>query len=192
MEWTVTKVIGHNVRKRRDELGITAAALGERVGQALGKSWPRQTVYLMESGERAMIATEIAVLAELLNVPVVALFAPPPEPDSVIAGTLTISTETLAISSADEDERLTEIAKSLRAIDNSRKALNTTLTEQYVLIENAKNALLGKPRVQAPEGESVTDTFFGLSIMGAEKHYDSGRKLRDLAEIEEEDSGEGN
>lgn len=77
---------------------MTAAVLGERLGSAVskdGKPWPRQTVYMMESGDRAMVAVEVAAVAEILGMSLADLFAVPDDAGAVQAGSLEISWSTL-------------------------------------------------------------------------------------------------
>ncbi len=85
-EWTPAEVIGDNVKNRREALGLTAAAVGEKIGELTGKAWPRQTVYQVESGNRAMVADEVVALAHVLNTTVPQLFIPPARVEEVHIG----------------------------------------------------------------------------------------------------------
>jgi len=95
MNWSVTKVIGQNVRARRDELGMTAASLGESIGEIFDKPWPRQTVYMMENGERAMTANDLVAVAHVLQTTPAQLLAPPIEAKVVHVGNLMVGREML-------------------------------------------------------------------------------------------------
>ena len=93
--WTMPRVIGHNAKSRREELKLTAATVGEQVGQLFGKPWPRQTVYMMESGDQAMIAAEIAALAHVLQTTPANLLTPPIEAKVVSVGDLIVARDLL-------------------------------------------------------------------------------------------------
>jgi transcriptional regulator with XRE-family HTH domain len=68
--------VGQKVRKYRQALGVTQDELGRRVGDRLGKRWPRQVVCNAEKGDRSLGAAEIVALAEALMVDVAALVEP--------------------------------------------------------------------------------------------------------------------
>jgi transcriptional regulator with XRE-family HTH domain len=155
---TVAQVVGQNVRRRRSQLGMTAAALGVRVGSAFGKMWPRQTVYLMESGERAMVAAEVAVIAKVLEVPVSKLFEPITS-DPIIAGSMVIPPETLAPASAPE---LDAVANSLRELEQTNAELVNLADEQSRLVRDARNAFYGiskrtRELIEEREAEAAGD-----------------------------------
>lgn len=194
MEWTLPKVIGHNVRQRRDALGITAAALGEKVGEVFGKPWPRQTVYLMENGDRAMVAAEVAALAKILDVTVADLFTPPAEAESVTVGTLIIPAEELA-APLGGDADMEALAHALRALDRTRGELSSLTGAQQWFLGQAKAALQGKPAPQPPKGEGVMDEAVRFMIASAEDKY-AGEHESNLKDLEDvlggEDDGEGN
>ena len=179
MNWTMTQVIGHNIRTRRDALGMTAAALGEKIGDVFGKPWPRQTVYLMEGGDRAMVAQEVLALSQILDMPLVQLFTPPAEVEGVTAGTITVRADALAVQGGSEDPRIQDLIHSLRAIDKARKQLSLLVNAQMIMVEDAKNALSGKPPVERPQGDSIFDVYHGLLVDEADKYY-----------AEEEENGE--
>lgn len=154
VELTVAQVVGLNVRQRRDQLGMTAAELGAKVGEAFGKPWPRQTVYLMESGERAMVAAEVAALAVILDVSVPSLFRPPAEPDRVTAGGLEVPAETLAGSEPDLDE----LARLLRVISGSSQELATRARVLAEIVATAQGAFAGvKPDPSAERIHSASE-----------------------------------
>ena len=74
--WTVPQVIGQNMRSRRDNLGMTQAQLGERLGNWLGAPWTRQQVFMAEKGGRAFTASEIVALSMALDTLPGVLFDP--------------------------------------------------------------------------------------------------------------------
>lgn len=184
--WTMPRVIGHNVRVRRDALGITAATLGQRVGEALGKPWPRQTIYLMESGERAMIAAEVAVLTQILDTTVADLFTPPAEVESVSAGSLTISADALA-APVGGDADTAALADDLRALDRSRAEILTAVRAQEELLGNARTALRGDDLAEV-DGETAVGRYMNASRAAANRFYeDKGLKFGPMGG---EDDGE--
>lgn len=72
----IEEYIGHRVRERREELDMTQEELGRKLGDLLGKPWPRQTVSTAERGARAFPAVELLALATVLRVPVHRLVTP--------------------------------------------------------------------------------------------------------------------
>ena len=90
MQWTMPQVIGHNVKTRREALGMTAKSLGAEVGEVFGKAWPPQTVYMLEAGDRAMIAQELVAVAHVLQTTPANLLVPPLDVKSVVAGNLVV------------------------------------------------------------------------------------------------------
>lgn len=100
MEWTMPQVIGRNIKDRRESLGMTAKTLGEKMGAAFPKKgvdvtkvtkpWPTSAVYMMEAGDRSMIADEVAAISQILDISLVQLFTPPRDAEKVRAGEITI------------------------------------------------------------------------------------------------------
>jgi transcriptional regulator with XRE-family HTH domain len=136
---TIAQLIGQNARRRRDELGMTAAELGRLVGDAFGKPWPRQTVYLMESGERAMVAAEVAVIASVLGTTVAKLFAPGEDP--VLAGFWAV--DPAVLSGGNEPPALEPLAGLLRELEQASQDLGKLSAEQASLVARARDALTG-------------------------------------------------
>lgn len=80
----IEEVIGVNIRVRRERLGYSQAAFGERVGPLLGGVWKPQTVSAAEKGRRQFIAAELVVLAHVLSCRVQDLLTvDPPRPVQV-------------------------------------------------------------------------------------------------------------
>lgn len=69
------------LRKQRDEM--TQAQLGEKLRGVLGGTWPRQTVSLVEKGERSLNVPELLALAKVLEVTVGRLLFPSPGVEQV-------------------------------------------------------------------------------------------------------------
>ncbi|WP_400158523.1 helix-turn-helix domain-containing protein [Arthrobacter sp. BPSS-3] len=173
MDWTITQVIGHNVRTKRDALGMTAAVLGERLGEIFGKPWPRQTIYMMESGDRAMVAHEVLAVSHVLEIPLAQLFLPPADVRTVTTGTLAIPAESLASDlSASSDEQMQRIARSVRALDKSQRALQGMVSAQYVLVSDAKQAVLNQPSVQIEGHDDILSVLSNFNIQRASEYYE--------------------
>jgi transcriptional regulator with XRE-family HTH domain len=57
------EVIGHRMRERREAMAITQEQAGRRIGELLGRSWPRQAVSAAEKGDRSFTAAELVAIA---------------------------------------------------------------------------------------------------------------------------------
>lgn len=79
----LTSTIGREVRRLRQERGLTAAELSGACA-ALGMEVPSRTITNWETGKRATIAvTDLLVVAEALNVPPISLLFPLGQDDRV-------------------------------------------------------------------------------------------------------------
>jgi transcriptional regulator with XRE-family HTH domain len=72
----VSEIVGRRVRWAREERGLTQAALGQRVGELLGKAWFPQAVSEAERGRRQFTAEELLALAYVLDKPISFFFLP--------------------------------------------------------------------------------------------------------------------
>lgn len=88
MSWDMSRVVGHNARARRVEIGMDVATFGARMEEALGKPWKRQTVSAMENGDRAMTANDLVAIAHVLEKTPAMLLVPPLEADDIQVGNL--------------------------------------------------------------------------------------------------------
>lgn len=148
--WTAARVIGENVKAlRRDR--FSAAELGARIGELLGKAWPRQTIYLLEQGERKVSAEEVVALSEVLGVSVADLFVPPHEADEVQVGQTAIPRERLLARGRDDGQRLYEVASHTQALRRSAEEARSLMRAQQVVLANIDNALRGRPPVEPPD-----------------------------------------
>jgi transcriptional regulator with XRE-family HTH domain len=141
----MAQVIGHNVKTRREQLGMTGDELGQRAGGALssdGKPWPRQTVYMVERGERAMAAAEVAVLAEVLDIPIAQLFQAPSGAD-VTAGTMPVSPETLTGRWMEDSEMFFQTLHVLGALEVYLQDLKNVASRAEQLIKTTKDRIAG-------------------------------------------------
>jgi transcriptional regulator with XRE-family HTH domain len=77
----VQELIGGNLRRAREERGLTQAQLGEGLGPLLGKPLARQAVYSAETGGRAFTAVDLVALSVVLQKPVWWFFLPSAGPD---------------------------------------------------------------------------------------------------------------
>ncbi|MFJ5860850.1 hypothetical protein ACIQCM_05480 [Pseudarthrobacter sp. NPDC092439] len=95
MTWDMSKVVGHNARKRRIELGMDVPEFGSKMEDALGKPWKRQTVSAMENGDRAMTANDLVAISYVLGETPSMLLVPPMEAEDVQVGNLKLTTSDL-------------------------------------------------------------------------------------------------
>jgi transcriptional regulator with XRE-family HTH domain len=79
----IEDVIGQQVARGREDLGMTQAELGDELSKYLGKPWPRQAVSAAEKGRRSFGAAELVALAAVLGRPVESLLVPPSDVASV-------------------------------------------------------------------------------------------------------------
>jgi transcriptional regulator with XRE-family HTH domain len=70
------QVIGHRMRERREEMALTQEQAGQRIGELLGRPWPRQAVSAAEKGDRAFTAAELVAIAFALDTNVSWLLTP--------------------------------------------------------------------------------------------------------------------
>ena len=177
MEWTPARVIGHNVREVRERRGMSAAALGQEVGQHFGKPWPRQTVHLIERGERAMVAAEVAALAEILNVTVIDLFSPPPGVGHVMAGTLPVAGHRLAAPpAADADVEM--LATTFEGVEEVSRRLFGDLRLLARITDDARAALRGEEIDQPPQGQGFGDALARVDMEDVDRIYENVRARR--------------
>jgi 8-oxo-dGTP diphosphatase len=74
---TVEEYVGLRIRKRREELEMSAVEFGSEVGLWLGEPWPRQAVSAAELGKRSLGAAELVAIAHVLQTSPTYLLAPP-------------------------------------------------------------------------------------------------------------------
>lgn len=74
---TVEEYVGLRIRERREELGMSSAEFGSRLGELLGKPWPRQAVSAAELGKRSLGVTEMMAIASVLDTSPSRLLTPP-------------------------------------------------------------------------------------------------------------------
>jgi hypothetical protein len=182
MLWTVPKVIGFNVKNRREALGMTAKTLGQKMGEYFPKvakngavepkPWPTPAVYMMEAGDRAMVAQEVAALSRILYIPIAQLFTPPSDIEVVTVGSLEISSEALSVQGGEVEEQTWEAARSIRAIDRSTKKMSMLVNAQMFMVEDAKNALMGKAPTPRSESDDVRDIFVNMARAEANTFYE--------------------
>jgi 8-oxo-dGTP pyrophosphatase MutT (NUDIX family)/transcriptional regulator with XRE-family HTH domain len=74
---TVEEYVGLRIRKRREELEMSAVEFGSDLGNLLGKPWPRQAVSAAELGKRSLGAAELVAIAQVLRTSPTYLLTPP-------------------------------------------------------------------------------------------------------------------
>jgi transcriptional regulator with XRE-family HTH domain len=83
----IREVIGANVRRVRENRGLSQPQFGRTVGEFVnGRPWSRQTVSAMERGDRAFTVDDLLLLAYVLEVPPTALLLIPTDLPSVQVG----------------------------------------------------------------------------------------------------------
>ncbi|GAB3754774.1 hypothetical protein GCM10027591_03650 [Zhihengliuella somnathii] len=183
--WTVPELIGGNVKSRRETLGMTAKELGQHMGSIFGKegkAWPPQTVYMLEAGERSLIAAEVTALSKILDMPIAELFSPTAEVETISVGSISIPADDL-IAPPSGGSDLDALAQDIRALDKVRGKMNSLVQAQYLLISNAKASIRGEERIQVPDDDSTTSALARLAINDAERFYEDDQvELRDLRE----------
>jgi transcriptional regulator with XRE-family HTH domain len=142
---TPAQVIGGNVKAAREHRGMTAKELGEKVGEIFGKTWPRQTVYLLEQGERRLAAEEVVALAYVLDVSITELFIPPSSVDQVQVGRWKLPREWLLTDGKKDSEQLYEVARHMQALDRSMRDIFSTYRAQQWVMHDIDRALRGEP-----------------------------------------------
>lgn len=96
MSSSVPEIIGANVKARRNELGMSARALGEQLGECLPRKdgstrpWPTSAVFQLESGGRGMTPEEVAALARVLDCPISDLYVLEDRTEEVRVGNATV------------------------------------------------------------------------------------------------------
>lgn len=73
----IEDVIGRWITEGREQTGMTQTQLGNRLGELLGKPWPRQAISAAEKGRRAFPAAELVAFAVALGCNVENLLEPP-------------------------------------------------------------------------------------------------------------------
>jgi transcriptional regulator with XRE-family HTH domain len=116
MAWDMAKVVGHNARERRQELGLDAAGFGAKMEDALGKPWKRQTISAMENGDRAMTANDLIAISHVLGVTPANLLVPPIEAGDIEIGNLVLKRSDLmhGVRSQESAELLLSLMDEIR------------------------------------------------------------------------------
>ena len=70
-------VVGEQITRAREDVGMSQAQLGDELGRLLGKPWPRQAVSQAEKGRRSFNAAELVAFAAALGRSVESLLVPP-------------------------------------------------------------------------------------------------------------------
>ncbi|MGW3946579.1 helix-turn-helix transcriptional regulator [Micrococcus endophyticus] len=196
MEWTAARIVGHNVKKTRERLGMTGAVLGAKMGAIFredGKPWPRQTVSLLEGGDRVMVAAEVVALAEVLDVRVADLYAPPAGVEEVQAGTRCVSVERLA-APVGGDPHIEALGEALKASELARVRIEALARAQRVIVADALAALRGDGPAPRPAGDRVADALQRVAVDAADDLYAEAAAARDslpdLADVLDRPHGE--
>jgi hypothetical protein len=151
---TPAQVIGKNVKRLRESRTprMTADVFGKRIGEIFGKPWPRQTVYMLEQGDRRLAAEEVVAIAFLLDVSIADLFVPSADVDEVQVGSWRIPRERLLMQSPQQDsERLYEVARQTQRLHRSFPEIFHLLRAQQMVVGDIDLALRGEPPWTPPK-----------------------------------------
>ncbi|WP_284752624.1 helix-turn-helix transcriptional regulator [Arthrobacter sp. efr-133-R2A-120] len=138
MAKTIEQVVGENVKRLREQRGMSQVELGEEVGGLLGSKWVPQTVSAAERGKRQFIAAELLVLANVLGCRVQYLFEPQDSSSIRISDAFTFAPDFAAKLDASgvDDERLRRVYSKLRLTLTGLPALTATLREDLKKLED--------------------------------------------------------
>lgn len=147
MTWDMSKVVGHNARVRRTEMGIDVPSFGSAMEQALGRPWKRQTVSAMENGERAMTANDLVAIAHVLQTTPSHLLVPPIEAKAVHVGDLIVGRDLLvgmpaSLAGASDKtldllrDLMDEVREAWGAVGRAQAILNEDVTERLKSIDD--------------------------------------------------------
>lgn len=118
----VEEFVGQRIRQRRDELNMSQAELGRRVGDLLGKPWPRQAVSAAELGKRALGVAELVALASVLETRASRLLTPPiGESEITLPGGAVLDAQRMVEFGA-SSRLLTEVYETLSGLDQDLSA----------------------------------------------------------------------
>lgn len=175
--WTAQQIVGHNVKTRREAHQMTAKSMGIAMGEVFGKTWPPQTVYMMEAGERKMVAAEVVALAHILETTVADLFSPPSVVETVEVGTLRVPAEAL-MEPIGDDADLEALARDLRALDRARVTIGGALDAQWIILDRARTSLRGETEPEPPQGDNPWEIAVRGQMEAADAYYEDKGPLR--------------
>ena len=132
----IEDVIGYRIAESREQAGLTLAALGQALGELLGRPWPRQTVSTAEKGRRSFTSAELVALAIALEVPVGRLLTPPIEAESVSLADTSVSRRTVvAFTSASPEVTAENIEQQVRGLKTMLAAARSHISTALNLAE---------------------------------------------------------
>lgn len=136
----IRRVIGENVRRVRENRGMSQPEFGKLVGEfATGKreGWSRQTVSALERGDRAFTVDDLLLLAYVLEVPVSALLLIPPEVRSVTVGIRSFGPAELGAAGWRRSETTETLDALYRHLSDLFSSLRTLGNEAWTAMERA-------------------------------------------------------
>lgn len=135
MTWDMSKVVGHNAKRRRLELGMDVPEFGSKMEEALGKPWKRQTVSAMENGDRAMTANDLVAISYVLGETPSMLLVPPIEAEDVQVGNLKLTTADLmhGANARESAELLLSLMDEVREVWGAVRVAEKQLAEKVRL-----------------------------------------------------------
>lgn len=138
----IEDVIARWITEGREVSGMTQVQLGERLGEILGKPWPKQAVSAAEKGRRAFTAAELVAFAVALGCNVETLLQPPMDVDEVTlsdgppvkSGYL----RTIAATNTDLADLVTSMERLREVLVNTRR--KAADTDKMTMLAQAKLA----------------------------------------------------
>lgn len=144
----IEDVIGRWITEGREQTGMTQAQLGDRLGELLGKSWPRQAVSAAEKGRRAFTAAELVAFAVALGCNVEDLLEPPADVQEVILmdGPPLPSRHlrTVGATNTDLEDAVESMQELRQSWENLRQGNQETNVKMYRAYKDLVSALRGR------------------------------------------------
>jgi hypothetical protein len=182
---TPAQVIGENVKALRKPR-MTAEEFGNRIGEILGKPWPRQMVYLLEQGGRSCTAEDVIAMALVLDVPIADLFIPSMSVDEVQVGHQRVRREQLLTQGEKDSDPLREIARHIQVLLRTHNEVARDLNTQLFVITNIDNALRGKPPLgrpaDPPSDEGWPDSQVAWEAVRRQSEWEMARRVYERAQ----------
>lgn len=140
----IEQVIGENIKRLREQKGMSQVELGEEVGLLLATKWVPQTVSAAERGKRQFIAAEMVVLADVLDCRIQYLFESPDASSIKVSDAFTFTpdfssrVESLQVNDEGLLRMYSKLRISLMGVPHLTAALKEDIQRLEALTEHAK------------------------------------------------------
>ena len=191
---TMTQVIGQNVKARREAAGMTAKQLGEELGKlfpkvkdgkTVVKPWPTSAIYMMEAGDRSMIADEVLALASILETTPAQLVTPPIEVRAVQLGATTFDRSIFTLGSVNSPAE-----DALSGFEDDLTYIWSRAGEAWLGLKDVRD-MLSMLQEQIRGYRQTGEAPAGVVRKLEEKSAELQAKLDRYQSLEGEDDGEG-